>query len=148
MNVLLKKSLPPHGKAGDVISVSDSYARNVLLPQGIAVVATAAVVASAEKQKRQAHQERQQVEHQQQALLERLGTITVQMQGRANANGTLYAAIQEPDVVRAIQQQQSVPIRGLHLSGLPIKTTGDHEVGIRLASGGAGSIRVTVSPLT
>ena len=147
MNVVLKKALAPHGKPGDVIAVSESYARNFLLPRGIAVVATSAVVASAaqEKKRQSDHVERTKQEHQ--ILVDRLASLTVHVAGRANANGKVYAAIQEPEIIRALAEEHHVRAHGLRFAGLPIKTTGQSTVEVLFPAGQKTTLQVEVTAL-
>ena len=147
MKVLLKKPLPPHGRAGDIISVSDSYARNALLPKGIAVIATASAIAAADRQQQQTAAHHAQLQQQHEELRTRLQGNVVQLSGRANANGKLYAALQGADVLRSLHEQFGVPVTGLRCLGLPIKTTGEHQITIVFPNNQEATVQATVTPL-
>lgn len=147
MKVLLKKVLPPNGKPGDVISVSDSYAQNFLLPRGIAIVATTTAMLSAEAAKKRITIQQQATKKDHEELAARFANLTLHVSARASAQGKLYAAVQEVDIIRALQQEYQLRAAGLRFGGLPIKSTGLTQIVVRFAAGPTVSLTVEVALL-
>ena len=134
MKVLLQKPVEKLGEPGDVVDVSDGYARNYLVPQGIAIKAAKGVVKQAESMKR-AHETRQtKRKAEYEAVASRLiaaGGLTIR--ARAGDEGKLFGSVTATDVAEAITSQAGVEVdrKAVHLDE-PIRTVGTHEVRVRL----------------
>lgn len=83
MIVILNRDVKGTGKAGDVVKVSDGYARNLLLPKGYATEATDGNIRSLEKQKAIAAEKKAEEKAAAQAIAEKLGGLTVKIQTKA-----------------------------------------------------------------
>ncbi len=133
MKVLFKKDVENVGKAGQVKDVADGYARNYLIPRGLAVAATPAALKQVAAQ--QASEARRAAEEEQQArdLKARLEAQPVVLRTKAGAQGRLYGSITNADVAEAVQRQlgASVDRRAID-TGDAIRTVGSHKVSIRL----------------
>lgn len=115
-------------KTGEVKNVSDGYARNYLLPRGLAVVATPTAVERAKKQQQELAVQRGQNEAQWQVLVQSLTQLTVEISAKANADGTLFGAIPESAIIKALQKKGvTVEESWLHLEA-PIKHIGPQKV--------------------
>lgn len=110
VKVLFKKDVKDVARAGEVKDVADGYARNFLLPRGLAVVATAGTLKQVEQQK--ATHARQAAEEQQVArdLQARLEAQPVVLSAKAGAQGRLYGSVTSADVVEAVRQQHGVEL--------------------------------------
>ena len=134
MKVLLQKPVDKLGEPGDVVEVSDGYARNYLVPQGIAIRAAKGVVKQAETLKRahDARQSKQRTEYE--AVASRLiAAGGLRIPARAGEEGRLFGSVTAADVAEAIAAQAGVEVdrRAVHLDE-PIRTVGTHEVRVRL----------------
>ena len=87
MIVILNRDVKGTGKAGDVVKVSDGYARNMLLPRGYATEATDGNIRSLEKQKAIAAEKKAEEKAAAQAIAEKLSSLTVKIQTKAGENG-------------------------------------------------------------
>lgn len=134
MKVLLQKPVDKLGQPGDIVEVADGYARNYLVPQGMAIKAAKGVVLQAESMKR-AHdvrQSKEKTEHE--AVASKLiaaGGLTIS--ARAGEEGKLFGSVTAADVADAIAAQTGVAVdrKAVHLEE-PIRTVGTHEVRVRL----------------
>src|SRR3954447_12348065 len=101
MRVVLRDDVESLGKKGDLVDVADGYARNYLVPRGLAIKATRGVVAQADSMRRNREardvRERQAAE----ALVPRLAARRVTIPARAGEGGKLFGSVTSADVVAA-----------------------------------------------
>jgi large subunit ribosomal protein L9 len=134
MKVLLQKSVEKLGEPGDLVEVSDGYARNYLVPQGMAIKAAKGVVKQAETMRRahDARQSKQKTEYE--AVASKLiAAGGLRIAARAGEEGKLFGSVTAADVAEAIVAQTGVEVdrRAVHLDE-PIRTIGTHEVRVKL----------------
>jgi large subunit ribosomal protein L9 len=145
MQVVLLKDVKRLGTAGEVRTVADGYARNYLIPRGLAKPATPGAVREAQAQ--MAVQARQAAREQAQAqmLAEELSGVTLTFKARAGETGRLYGSVTTADIAEELEKQtgKSIDRRRLVLEE-PIRELGTFEVPIRLAGDVAANIKVTV----
>ncbi|HUO75313.1 MAG TPA: 50S ribosomal protein L9 [Candidatus Paceibacterota bacterium] len=134
MKVLLLDNVRGIGKVGDVKDVADGYARNFLLKRNLARAATDGTIRDAAQFISKKREAVAMVQAEAQELAAKLTGTTVEISGKANEKGTLFAAI------------SSITIDGATFE-LPehIKTTGNHPVTLRLAEGVTADITVSVT---
>ena len=133
MEVILKQDVKGTGKAGQIVKVSDGYARNKLIPGGLAVEATPANRKAFEREKQKA---KEKYEADRAAALELAGRLEdniVVVKTKVGDNGRLFGAITSKDIAAAIMEQtgQEVDKRNIVLDR-PIKETGVETVEIKL----------------
>ena len=146
MIVILTKDVKGKGKAGDVVKVSDGYARNMLLPKGLAKEATQGNVRSLEKQKAIAQEKREEQKAAAQKLAEDLEKITVNIQTKGGESGKLFGSITSKDIADALQQQENVKVDKKKIDlPAPIKQTGTQTVTVKLFEGVAAKLKVSVT---
>lgn len=133
--VYFLKNVDGLAKAGEVKSVSASYARNVLLPKGLGEVATPRVLAEQEKRRAKLAREEQKRLKNSTKLAESLKDTVIALDAPADEQGSLYAAVQEKDVARAVQRQLKRHIEPSWVTLLePIKHTGEYAVQITIGA--------------
>ena len=133
MKIILQRPVDNLGEPGDVVEVKDGYARNFLLPRGLAVVATRGAVRHAERA-RSGHEARQAREREEaEAVASRIAKTPVQIGARAGEEGRLFGSVTAQDVAEALARSlgQEVDRRRIHLED-PIRSVGTHEVQIHL----------------
>lgn len=134
MKVLLQKPVDKLGQPGDVVEVADGYARNYLVPQGMAIKAAKGAERQAESMRR-AHdvrQSKEKTEHE--AVASRLiAAGGLRISARAGEGGKLFGSVTAADVADAIVAQTGIAVdrRAVHLEE-PIRTVGTHEVRVKL----------------
>ena len=146
MIVILTKDVKGTGKAGEVVKVSDGYARNMLLPKGLAKEATEGNIRNLEKQKAIAaekHKEQKAAAQQQAKIIE---NITLEIKSKGGQTGKLFGSITSKDIAEALLKQENIKIdkKKIELSG-PIKQAGETEVNIKLFSEVSATLKVRVT---
>lgn len=133
MKIILQKEVDKLGAPGEVVAVKDGYARNFLIPQGLAVPASKGAERHAERLRR-AHLEKvgKEVEEAREAAA-RLEASPVRIEVRAGEDGRLFGSITAADVAAALAKTSGLEVdrRKVRLAE-PIKSTGTHEVGVHL----------------
>lgn len=143
MKVILTKQVPKLGNPGDIVTVSPGYARNFLLPQGLARAATAQALAAAQADKARKKREQEVKQEKKHKLHSILEGETILIRATANEEGHLFGGIDRQAITDAIAKRKKVEIDPRELD-LPhhLKTLGQHEVVLNL--GGGESVRFVV----
>jgi len=125
MKVLLQKEVKGTGKAGDIVNVSDGYARNFLIPKGMAVPADASTINAATlKKSADKHRlEMQRVRAKQ--LADEMSGLTVKVYAKAGESGRLFGSIGTSEIAEALKKQYDIEVdkKKIRLNE-PIKTLG------------------------
>ncbi|MGC9110106.1 MAG: 50S ribosomal protein L9 [Caldimicrobium sp.] len=144
MQVILKKDIPKLGKAGDIIKVKDGFARNYLLPKGLAILANQKNLKALEKERRiilaKAERERKKA----QSLAERLQGQTITLYRRVVEEGRLYGSVSALDIVKALEERGIEIDKNQVLLEEPIKSIGVYEVKIKVGADLSVPIKVEV----
>ena len=133
MKVVLRSDLDQVGKKGDIVDVADGYARNYLVPKGLAFQATPGVEAQATAMRRgrdvRDASDRAAAEEVAKSLVPRVVTIAA----RAGAEGKLFGSVTTTEIAEAVAAQTGIEVdrRKLHLDE-PIKSLGQHLVPAKL----------------
>lgn len=133
MRIILQKTVERLGDPGDVADVADGYARNFLIPRGLAVKAEKGTERHAESLKR-AHEARIDARKgDSEALAARIMHTPVVVKARAGDEGKLFGSVTAADIAEALSAQTSVPIdrRDVRLDE-PIRSIGTHQVTVHL----------------
>jgi large subunit ribosomal protein L9 len=144
MKVLLIKDVYKLGHAGDVRRVADGYGRNYLLPQGMAVLATAGALKQSEKIREEATKQRAIVNKEMVVIANILKDVTLAFAAKAGETGKLYGSITSQDVATALQAKSGVEIKRQQMDMQPIRTLGEHKAHIRLTMDLIPEIKVIV----
>lgn len=145
MKVLLKQDVPNLGEAGEVKAVADGYARNYLIPQGMAVLATRAIVKEAKLQQKVQARRRARLQEQVQELATALAPTTLTFYVRAGDDEQLYGSITNADIAEELERQLGRAIDRRHIElEEPIRRLGSYRVRIRLGDGSVPRIGVVV----
>jgi large subunit ribosomal protein L9 len=144
MQVILRDDLDNLGKSGEVVNVKPGYARNYLIPRGLAVKATASDVAKVEHEKRLIAARTSKLAREAQAEADRLSQVSVSIARAVGEEDKLYGSVTTRDIAEALHAQGvTVDSKKLHLDE-PIKTLGLTEVPIKLGRGVNATIKVWV----
>lgn len=146
MKVILTQDVKSQGKKGDLINVSDGYARNFLFPKGLAKEASKQALNELEG-KRGAEQYRRNLEEEKaRNISERMKEITVKLSAKAGAGGKLFGSITSKDVAEAFKAQFNIDMDKRKLDvGEGIKSIGTVSVKAHLYAGITGEFKVEVS---
>ena len=131
MIVILKRDVKGTGKAGDVVKVSDGYARNMLLPKGLAEEATKNNVHTLEKAREKREEEEKKAKAAAEKQAEEMKNMKVEIVTKAGEGGKLFGSITTKDIADALQEQHGINIdkRKIVLDQ-PIK-----EIGVKRVKG-------------
>ena len=128
MKVLLRADVDGVGHKGDVLDVADGFARNYLVPNGLAIRATAGAEAQAASMRRARELKDARERGEAEEMASRLVAMTITIAARAGAEGKLYGSVTTADIVRAVEEQGNVVLDRRILRTEPIKDLGVHTV--------------------
>jgi large subunit ribosomal protein L9 len=144
MEVILREDVPNLGTTGEIVKVKQGFARNYLFPRGLAVVADRRNVGVLEHQKRLADEKRDRDRRAAEILAQRLTSATLVIEARAGEEGKLFGSVTNLDVERALADGGFAIERKRIRLEEPIKSLGEHSVGIQLAAGVTAHVTVVV----
>ena len=145
MEVILKKDVKGTGKVGDIVKVSDGFARNKLIPSGEAVEATESNKRMMAKQKAKIEEQLAQDKAEAEAFAKRLGGKQIVIKTKAGEGGRLFGSITSMDIADAIKEQTGEEIdRRRVVLDKPIKEMGVSEVEIKLFQEVSARVKVLV----
>lgn len=143
--ILLREDVEALGGRGEIVKVKAGYARNYLLPQGLATLATKGNVKQIEQERaallKKAAEEKATAELQR----EQMGVIELSFERRAGEGGTLFGSITSMDIAEALQAKGYEIDRKRIALRQPIKETGDYTVNVRLHREVVLQVPVTVT---
>jgi large subunit ribosomal protein L9 len=147
VRVVLRDDVENIGRKGDLIEVTDGFARNYLVPRGLAMKATKGVVQQAEAMRRNREARDARDREAAQALADQLSGQRIQLRARAGEGGRLFGSVTSTDVVDAVRAQTGVELdrRKTQLAE-PLKELGAVEVPVKLHSDVEVTITVDVVP--
>ena len=144
LEVILREDIKSLGKAGEMVRVKPGYARNYLLPQGLAYEATEGNKKRIAAESRARNAKLSVEKGEANALADRLNALTVNLPGKAGEGDRLFGSITAQDIADALARQGfSVDKRKIDLDH-PIKSLGQHTVAIRLHPEVQAEIKVSV----
>lgn len=146
MELILREDVKSLGRAGELVRVKPGYARNFLLPRGLAYEATEGnkkrIAGETRARTARLASERAEAE----ALAGRLGALTLTLRGKAGEEGKLFGSVTAQDIAAALEGAgHTVDRRRIELEH-PIKTLGAHTVAIRVHPDVHAEVRLTVVP--
>lgn len=144
MEVILREDVPNLGTTGDIVKVKPGFARNYLLPRGMAVVADRRSRAELDHQKRVADEKRERDQRHATVLAERVSSQRLLIQARAGEEGKLFGSVTNIDVERALADRGfTIDRRRIRLED-PIKAVGEYVVPVQLMVGVTANVTVVV----
>jgi large subunit ribosomal protein L9 len=147
VEVVLKENLEHLGSIGDVVRVRRGYARNYLLPRGLAVVASRGNVRQIEHEKEVQAQRVAKLRAEQEHLLEELSKVVVMVAKEAGEDGKLFGSVTSSDVIEGLKAKGveiEIDKKKLIMPDHPIKEVGSYEVGVKLPYGLTATVKVEV----
>jgi large subunit ribosomal protein L9 len=145
IKVLLKNDVPSLGTGGEIVRVRPGFARNFLLPRGLAVPATAGNLARVEDLKRQVASLAKQELETANAAAAKLGGASVSIERAVGDEGKMYGSVTTKDIEDAFEKAGVKIDRKKIVLAEPIKTVGTFEVPIKLHASVTATLKVTVT---
>jgi large subunit ribosomal protein L9 len=145
VRVILRSDVANVGRKGDVLDVSDGFARNYLVPKGLALRASEGALAQAAAMRRARDLKEARDRESAEAIAQRLTPVVIRIPARAGAEGRLFGSVTAADVANAVLEQTGVTVdrRRIHLDD-PIKSIGTHDVPLRLHADVEAHLQVEV----
>jgi large subunit ribosomal protein L9 len=145
VKVILREAIPSLGAAGDLVGVKVGYARNYLLPQGKALLATESKVRQLEHHKRVVAERAARELKDLQALRDRLQSLSLEVTARVGEEGKLFGSVTTANIAELLAEK-GFPIdrRKIDLAE-SLREVGDHVVTIRLGSGLTAEVPLKIS---
>ena len=144
MKVILLKDVKSQGKKGDVIEISDGYARNFIIKNGLGIQATAGALNEA-NQKKAAEQKRQAEEkHEAEELAKKLKGQVVEVKAKCG-DGKMYGSVTTQHIADALKEKGLDVDKKKLVLPEPIKTFGNHEVPVKLHKDVTAKLTVKVT---
>ena len=144
MKVMLVKDVYKLGRAGDIKKVADGYGRNFLLPQGLAVLATAGAIKQVEKIRKQAEIRRTEQNSELKGLSDQIQGLVVSFGAKAGETGKLYGSITTQDVATAISEQTRFEVKKHQIDMQPIRNLGEYNAHVRLTMDLVPEVKIIV----
>ena len=147
MKVILKADVKGQGKKGDLINASDGYAKNFLLPKGLAIVADKSAINELEGKKSAAQYHKNQEEMRAKELADKLEGQKVTFKAKSGENGKLFGSITAQDVANEIKSQLHIEVDKKKVQIESIKVLGTTDAVIKVYPGISAKVKVEVLPL-
>lgn len=148
MIVILNRDVKGTGKAGDVVKVSDGYARNLLLPKGYATEATDGNIRSLEKQKAVLAEKKAEEKASAEELAEKINETKVVIKTKCGEGGRLFGSITSKDIADAVKEQAGLVIDKKKIQmKTPIKAIGKFSVDVKVYTEVSAKLDVEVTEI-
>ena len=146
MKVILNQDIKGTGKKGDLINVSDGYARNFLFPRHLAVEATDGAVKAVQQQKDAEAHRKAVNEKSAREIAARIKELTVEIRVKAGDGGRLFGSVTGKEIAEGLLAQHHIEVDKKKIEmDEAIKTTGLHEVKLRLFAGVSQTLKVQIT---
>ncbi len=147
MKVILMADVKGQGKKGDLINASDGYAKNFLLPKGLAKIADKSAINELEGKKSAAAYHKNQEELRAKELADKLEGKKVTFKAKSGENGKLFGSITAQDVANEIKMQLHLEVDKKKIQLESIKTLGTTDAVVKIYPGISAKVKVEVLPL-
>jgi large subunit ribosomal protein L9 len=132
MKVLLLKDVYNLGRAGEVKKVADGYARNFLIPQKLAVLATAGALTHVERIKATAEKQRVLLNEEMGGLAEQIAALVLTFKAKIGETGKLFGSVTQQMIVDGINEKLHSSVDRHQVESQPLREAGEHMVRVRL----------------
>lgn len=134
MEIILKQDIPGLGYKSELITVKDGYARNYLIPKGLAILATETNKKVLAEDKRQKAHKEEKILKEAENLGKALEAITVKIAAKAGTSGKIFGSVNDVQIANAIKEQHSFDIdrKNIKVDGESIKELGEYTAKVQL----------------
>jgi large subunit ribosomal protein L9 len=144
MKVILTKDVKGQGKKGQLVEVSDGYARNFLLPRGLAQAATAENVNTMQMNEKAKREKEAKERAEAVALSKQMGEFLVKVPAKAGTGGRLFGSVTTKEISDQLKKQYNVDLPKTKMQAEPIKSFGTYEVKCKLGYEVTATLKVMV----
>jgi large subunit ribosomal protein L9 len=147
MNILFLKDLLPTARAGDVKNVKPGFARNYLIPQGVAVLATEEALQRATKLRSEAEDRRIQETKDWQVVADSLEDVELDIEVRTGPTGRLYGSINPTIIAQVVEEKIKKPMNRRYFNIIePIRITGKFKILVKFVEQVSFNLTINVLP--
>ena len=144
MKVILTQHVERLGQAGEVKKVATGYARNYLIPKGLALVATPGSLKEWNAQQKVREVQEERLAEQAGVLIERLSTLVLSFEAKAGPTGRLYGSVTTGDIVEALERESGISVERRKILSDPLREVGEHTISVRLGPDAVAEVRAIV----
>jgi large subunit ribosomal protein L9 len=144
MKVMLVKDVYKLGRAGDIKKVADGYGRNFLIPQGLAVLATAGALKQVERIKAQAEIRRNSQNEELKGVADQINGVVLTFPAKAGETGKLYGSITTQEIATALTEKVRFEVKRQQVDTQPIRSLGEFTAHVRLTMDLVPEIKILV----
>lgn len=145
MKVILLEDVRGSGEKGDVVEVSDGYARNYLIPRGIAMEASTANLNELKNRERAEQKRKEAAAAEAKEMADKLSQVTVVIKAKSGESGKLFGSVTNQEIGSELQKQHNLHVdRKKIVLDEPIREIGEMELDVRLHPGIVGKLKVKV----
>ncbi len=145
MKVVLRQDIESLGELDNLVSVSDGYARNYLLPRKLAVAATPPELAAVEKRKGKSEALRAAKRAEHEAVAAKLNSLEISISADAGEEGKLFGSVTAQDIAAAIKDSAGIELdkKKIELAE-PLKIVGEYSVPVKIYKDIASTVKIKV----
>ncbi len=132
MRVILRETIATLGQIGEIVDVSDGYARNFLFPRRLAIPATKKNIKALEKERQILLRKREREKLKAESLAEKLAAVTCEIGKQVGKEGQLFGSVTVMDIAKSLKEQGFELDKRKILLEQPIKAVGEYEVPVKL----------------
>lgn len=144
MKVILIQDVPDLGEEGDVKSVAPGYARNFLIPNKLAIVATPGELKALRARQRIQQGREERIAEQASTLAKKMAETTLTFEAKAGPTGRLYGSVTTADIAEALSQELGVRFEKRNILSEPLRQVGEHSIDVRISRTVEAQLRVIV----
>lgn len=145
MKIILQQDVKGQGKKGEMVNVSDGYARNYLFPRKLAVEATADALNQMKLQDRAKKEQEAREKQKSEAIAASLQSVVTKIAAKAGANGKLFGSVTSREIGEELKKQHDIDIpKNRIVLDEPLRHYGTFEVRAKLGHEVSGTIIVTI----
>jgi large subunit ribosomal protein L9 len=146
MKVILKEEVKNLGDMGQVVDVSDGYARNYLMPRGLAVEANMKNIKSLEHEKRIIQEKARKVRNSAQDLSDKIANMSLVIKAKVGEEGKLFGSVTSMDIAEQLKNEGIEIDKKRILLDEPMKRLGSYSVSIKLYSDVTSQLNIEIIP--
>lgn len=144
MKVILKQYVYKHGVAGDIVDVADGFARNFLIPRGLAVKATKRAIDENQSLLAESAIRRNELNDQLIKVSNQIDGVVLIFGRKAGSNGKLYGSVTTSEIAQELYKVTGVDINRRRISDRPLRELGTFDVPVRMGADLSPTLRVTI----
>ncbi|MDP4291018.1 MAG: 50S ribosomal protein L9 [Bacteroidota bacterium] len=146
MEIILTKDVTNLGYANDILTVKNGYARNYLIPQGYAILATPSNKKMVAETVKQRAFKAQKIKAEAEDLAKAIEAVSVRIGAKAAQNGKIYGSVNSLQIAEALKEQHDIEVdrKKIYIDGESVKETGEYVAKVNLAKDVTANIKFEV----